>query len=83
MGYRSLRIDKSNVNRMLPMYALFCTMLLGVVRRIFSPRQAHFEQHTAASAQKTIKLRGARAVRHWLDNARPSRAPQGHVGLVG
>jgi hypothetical protein len=65
------------------MYALSCTMLFGVVRRIFSTGQAYFEQHRATSAQKAIKLCGARAIRYWFNNARSSRAPQSHVGLVG
>lgn len=50
---------------------------------IVSPRQAYFEQHRATSAQKAIKLCDARAIRHWFNNPRPSRAPQSHVGLVG
>jgi len=65
------------------MYALSCTVLFGVDNNVVSPRQANFEQRTVASAQKTIKLRGARAIRHWSDNSQPSRAPQGHVGVAG
>ena len=49
---------------------------------IVSPRQADFEQDTAASAQKTVKLRGAGIVCNWSDNARPSRAPQSDARVV-
>jgi len=68
---------------MLPMYALSCTMLFGAVHHIVSSRQAHFGQHPASPAQKAIKLRGAGAIRHWFNNPRSSRAPQGHVGMAG
>ena len=49
---------------------------------IVSTEQAHFERHPAPSAQKAIKLRGARVVCDWFDNARPNRAPQGDAGMV-
>ena len=65
------------------MYAFSCTMFFGVDNNVVSPRQAHFEQRTAASAQKTIKLRGAGTIRYWFNNPRPSRAPQGYVGVAG
>jgi len=65
------------------MYAFFCTMLFGVDNNVVSPRQANFEQRTAASAQKTIKLCGTRAIRYWFNNPRSSRAPQGYVGMAG
>lgn len=39
------------------MYALSCTVLFGAGHGIVSPRQANFEQGTAASAQKTNFLR--------------------------
>ena len=50
--------------------------------------QADLVHRAAASAAQeapkgNAKLRGAGALRYWLDNARPSRAPQGHAGLVG
>ena len=32
---------------------------------------------------QTVKLRGAGVVCHRFDNARPSRAPQGHAGVAG
>jgi hypothetical protein len=35
------------------------------------------------AAQRAIKLSTTGAVRHWFYDARSSRAPQGHVGLVG
>jgi len=49
---------------------------------IVSTEQAHFGRHPAPTAQKAIKLRGAGVVCNWFDNARPSRAPQGHAGMV-
>lgn len=49
---------------------------------IVSPRHADFEQDTAASAQKAVKLRGARVICDWSDNARPSRTPQSDAGMV-
>jgi len=49
---------------------------------IVSTEQAHFRRHPAPTAQKTGKLRGAGVVCNWFDNARPSRAPQGHAGMV-
>jgi len=45
--------------------------------------QADFEQDTTASAQKAIKLRGARTLRHRFNNPRPSRASQGYAAMVG
>ena len=50
---------------------------------IVSTEQAHFGRHPAPSAQKAVKLRGARVVRHRFDNPRPSRATQGDAGVVG
>ena len=42
--------------------------------------------HRASAAQEApkgcAKLRSSRVVRYWLDNARPSRAPQGYAGLA-
>jgi hypothetical protein len=55
----------------------------GAGHCIVSPRQADFEYDTAASTQKTVKLRGTRVIRYWFNNPRPSRAPQGYAGLAG
>ena len=63
------------------MYA-FVSGFFDAGNSIVSPRQAGFEQNTAAPAQKAIKLRGARVVCNWLDNARPSRTPQGDAGVA-
>lgn len=49
------------------MYALEHPFV-GVGDGIRCPRQANFEQHTAAFAQKAIKLRGAGTVRYSLVN---------------
>jgi hypothetical protein len=70
------------------MYAPACTLFSGAGNSINSSGQANpFQWPTAAfakeAAQRAIKLRGAGAVRHWFYDARSSRAPQGHVGLVG
>jgi len=59
--------------------------LFGAGHGIGRPRQVDLER---AAAQKTRKakadkLRGAGALRYWLDNARPSGAPQGHAGVAG
>mgnify|MGYP003633233995 CR=1 FL=1 len=50
---------------------------------VVSSRHVDFEQHPAASAQKAVKLRGARVVRHRFDNPQPSRATQGDADVVG
>jgi hypothetical protein len=65
------------------MYALFSVLFFDAGNSIFSTGKANFEQYLASSAQKAIKLRGARVVCHWLNNPRSSRAPQGYVGVAG
>ena len=48
--------------------------------------QAHTVHGAAAVAQeaaKTSRLRNTGFVRYWLDDARPSRTPQGHDGVAG
>jgi len=65
------------------MYALGRTPL-GADNGISCPRQAD-PVHGAATqeaAQSTIKLPATRTVRHWLGDARPSRAPQGYAGMA-
>ena len=59
--------------------------LFGAGHGIGRPGQADSERAAAADQEATqaAKLRGAGAIRYWLDNARPSRAPQGHAGLAG
>ena len=50
---------------------------------IVSTGQAHTVYGAVAQAQtKAGGLRGAGAIRYWLDSSRPSRAPQGHAGVV-
>ena len=69
------------------MYALVSVLFFDADDRIVSAGQAHTihgtTTTTAQEAAKADKLRGAGALRYWLDNARPSRAPQGHAGLAG
>lgn len=59
--------------------------LFGAGHGIGRPGQADSERAAAADqeAAQTSKLRGARVVRYWLDNARSGRAPQSHAGLAG
>ena len=45
--------------------------------------QAPAVRRASKEAGEDQAVRGSRFVRYWLDNARPSRAPQGHAGLVG
>jgi len=59
--------------------------LFGAGHGIGRPGQANSKR---AAAQKTRKakadkLRGAGALRYWLDNARPVRAPQSHARVAG
>ena len=64
------------------MYALVSVLFSDADNSIFSTGQAHTVYGAAQEAIKN-RLRGARAIRHWFDNARPSGAPQSHVGLAG
>jgi len=64
------------------MYALVSVLFSDAVNSIVSTGQAHTVYGAAQEATKN-RLRGAGALRHWLDNARPSRAPQGYAGVVG
>ena len=59
--------------------------LFGAGHGIGRPGQADSECAAAANqeAAQAAKLRGAGVVRHSLVNARPSRAPQSHAGMVG
>ena len=65
------------------MYALGRTSV-GVGDNISCPRQADSVHGAAAqeTAQSAIKLPSTGTVRHWLDYARPSRAPQGYAGMA-
>jgi hypothetical protein len=69
------------------MYALVSVLFSDAGNRIVGTGQAHTVYGAAASATKAKAqasgLCGAGFVRYWLDNARPSRAPQGHAGLAG
>jgi len=64
------------------MYALVSVLFSDADNRIGGTGQAHTVYGAAQEATKN-RLRGAGVVRYWLDNARPSRAPQGHAGLAG
>ena len=60
--------------------------LFGAGHGIGRPGQADSERAAAAdqeAATQAAKLRGTGVVRHSLVNARPSRTPQGHAGMVG
>lgn len=63
-------------------YALF--YLFGVVAvGGFGRGKAHTFNGAAQKAGEDKTVRGTRAIRHWLDNARSRRAPQVHAGVVG
>ena len=63
-------------------YALF--YLFGVAAfGGFGRGQAHTFNGAAQEAGEDKTVRGTRAIRHWLDNARSSRTSQGHAGLAG
>jgi len=64
------------------MYALVSVLFSDAVNSIVSTGQAHTVYGAAQEAAKN-RLRGAGAIRHWSDNARPSGAPQGHAGVAG
>lgn len=66
------------------MYALVSILFSDAGNSIGSTGQAHTIYGAAKETGKAQgRLRGAGAIRYWLDNARPSRAPQGHAGLAG
>ena len=70
------------------MYALVSVLLFDAGNRVVGTGQAHTVYGAASSvaketAKSNAKLRGTGFVRYWLDNTRPSRAPQGHAGLAG
>jgi hypothetical protein len=68
------------------MYALVSVLFSDADNRVGGTGQAHTVYGAASSVAKAKtqadKLRGAGFVRYWLDNARPSGAPQGHAGVV-
>ena len=70
------------------MYALVFVLFSDAGNRVVGTGQAHTIYRASSSITKeaakgNAKLRGAGFVRYWLDNARPSRAPQSHAGLAG
>jgi len=68
------------------MYALVSVLFFDAVNSIGGTGQAHTVYGATSSAKAQTKaggLRGAGFVRYWLDNARPSGAPQGHAGVAG
>ena len=65
------------------MYALV-SGFLNAGNSVGGTGQAHTIYGAAKETGKAQGgLRGTGVVRHWFDNARPSRAPQGYVGVVG
>jgi len=67
------------------MYALVSVLFSDAGNRIIGTGQAHpvYGATQKAGKAKAGGLRGTGAIRHWFDNARPRRAPQGHAGLAG
>ena len=60
--------------------------LFGAGHGIGRPGQVNPKCGAAAAAQEAAKanrLRDTRFVRYWLDDARPSGAPQGYAGVAG
>jgi len=67
-------------------YAFVSVLFFDAGNRVVGAGQAHTVYGAASSTKaktQTNGLRGTGFVRYWLDNARPSRAPQGHAGLAG
>jgi hypothetical protein len=67
------------------MYAFVSVLFSDAGNSIVGTGQAHTVHGTAAVAQeadKANRLRGARTVRYWLDDARPSGTPQSYVGVA-
>ena len=68
------------------MYALVSVLFFDAGNRIVGTGQAHTVYGATTVAQEATKanrLRGARTIRYWFDNARPGGAPQGYAGMVG
>jgi hypothetical protein len=68
------------------MYALVSVLFSDADNRVGGTGQAHTVYGAASVIKAQTKaggLRGAGAIRYWLDHARPSRAPQSHVGVAG
>jgi len=67
------------------MYAPVSVLFSDAGNRIVGTGQANPIQWPASSTKaktQTNDLRGAGAIRYWLDNARPSRSPQSHAAMV-
>ena len=68
------------------MYALVSILLSDAGNRIVGTGQTHIVHGTPAAvtqeAAQTTKLRGAGFIRYWLDNSRPSGAPQSYAGVA-
>jgi hypothetical protein len=69
------------------MYALVSILFSDAGNSIGGTGQAHTVYGAAPSVTKAakgnVKLRGAGAIRYWLDSSRSSRAPQGYAGVAG
>ena len=66
-------------------YALFYLFGIATVGGLGAGQADLVYRATAQKARKAQadKLRGAGTLRYRLDDARPSRAPQSYVGMVG
>jgi hypothetical protein len=65
------------------MYAFVSVLFSNADSRIVGTGQAHTIYGAPKEATKANRLRDTRFVRYWLDDARPSRAPQGYDGVAG
>ena len=65
------------------MYALVSVLFSDADNSIGGTGQAHTVYPSVAKETPKGGLRGTGVVRYWLDDARPSGAPQGHDGVAG
>lgn len=66
------------------MYAFVSILFSDAGNSVGGTGQAHTVYGTAKETGKAQGgLRGTGFIRYWLDNARPSGAPQSHAGMAG
>ena len=67
------------------MYALVSILFSDAGNRVVGTGQAHtvYGATQKAGKAKAGGLRGTGAIRHWFNDARPGRAPQGYAGVAG
>ena len=65
------------------MYAPVSVLFSDAGNRVVSTGQAHTFNGAAQEAGEDKTVRGTGAIRHWFNDARPGRAPQGYAGVAG